>query len=370
MKRVLCLLCAAMLLLLCACGSDEAEISSTPSPSPEETVEPEPEVTPEPSPELSLDPAAETGPANPLTGLPTEEDISGQKPVAIMLNNIKAAMPQQGNSQADIIYEVLAEGGITRMLGIYQDISGLGLVGSIRSARLYYYELALGHDAIFVHAGGSPEFFEKRDAWGMTTVDGVRGYYSYASTGLFWRDRERIDGNYYAYEHSLLTSGEALTQVLSGTGLLGAHTEGYTYEMSFAADGTPSDGESALTVTVPFSNYKSTVFRYAEDDGLYSVEQYGEAYIDGNDGTQITVTNVLVLRTECTVVDDAGRITVDLSSGEGWFACGGKLIPITWEKGQRDEQLRYYTADGEPLTLGQGKSYVCIIPLNRDITAE
>lgn len=372
MKRTLCILCALLLLLLCACGSgdqpDPADTSTPPvtntpaQPSPSPVVGPANEPSPEPTPEVA--------PANPLTGLPMNEELVGQKPVAVMLNNIKAAMPQQGNSQADIIYEVLAEGGITRMLGIYQDISELGIVGSVRSARLYYLELALGHDAIFVHAGGSPEFYDNTEAWGLSTVDGVNGYYSYANTGLFWRDRERVDGNYYAYEHSLITSGEKLTQVLTDRGVLGQHRDGYTYEMTFAENGAPADGDAVNTITVPFSNYKSTLFRYDGESGLYHVEQYGEAYIDGNDGSQIAVTNVLILRTQCTVVDDAGRLTVDLSSGEGWFSCGGSIRPITWEKGGRNDQLRYYDEFGQPLTLGQGKSYVCIIPLSREIAVE
>ena len=364
MKRILCLLLASAMLVLTACGASIPAPTPPESPSPSPSADPvapasqEPVETPSPEPEL----------VNPLTGVETDADLSAQKPVAIMLNNLKQAMPQQGNSQADIIYEVLAEGGITRMLGVYQDVSDLGLVGSVRSARLYYYELALGHDAVYVHAGGSPEFYDIRGKWGLTTVDGVNGYYS--GCGLFWRDRDRIEGKHYAVEHSLLTSGEAITSTLTRTGLLSDHADGYRYEMSFTDDGTPAGGQSAATVTVPFSNYKTGVFRYHEDDGLYYAEQYGEAYIDGNDGSQVAVTNLLVLRTQCTVVDDKGRITVDLSSGEGWFACGGRIIPITWEKGGREEQLRYYTADGQPLTLGRGKSYVCIIPLTREITVE
>lgn len=371
MKRALSLLLAALLLFLTACGSNVPvpSPSETPdpsgSPAPSETVSPEPTET---LPTESLPPEPEF--VNPLTGVETDRDISGQKPVAIMLNNLKQAMPQQGNGQADIIYEVLAEGGITRMVGIYQDPSGLGLVGSIRSARLYYYELALGHDAVFIHAGGSPEFYDTRDQWGLSTVDGVNGYYASASVGMFWRDRERYGDTYYAYEHSLLSSGEAITTILGRRGVLGEHTEGYEYQMFFTDNGTPDGGQSALTVTVPYSNYKTGVFRYHEDDGLYYVEQYGTAYIDGNDDSQVAVTNLLVLRTQCTVVDDAGRLSVDLTSGEGWFACGGQIIPITWEKGGRDQQLRYYTADGQPLTLGRGKSYVCIIPLTREITVE
>ena len=371
MKRIICLLVAAMLLGLTACGSSETPPSPTPPPSDTAQVTPTPEPTPStPAPTEEVTPEPVSPWVNPLTGLPTETDISGQRPVAIMLNNIKAAMPQQGNSQADIIYEVLAEGGITRMLGIYQDISDLDVVGSIRSARLYYWELALGHDAVYVHAGGSPEFYNYKNTWGLSTVDGVNGYYSYASTNLFWRDRNRVDGTYYAYEHSLVTDGDRLTKILTAQGELGDHTEGYSYQMTFAPDGTPEDGQSAVTITAPFSTYKNTVFHFDEETGLYRAEQYGEAYIDGNDKSQIAVTNVLLLNTRCTVVDDAGRMNVDLSSGEGWFACGGKMIPITWEKGERDNQLRYYTTDGQPLTLGVGKSFVCILPLSRTPVAE
>lgn len=379
MKRILCLLFAVLMVMLCACKSGEQPTPSqsaapVPSPSASESASPAPSEEPEPSDEPAPSPSEETPVeltyTNPLTGLPMEQDTANQKPVAIMLNNIKAAMPQQGNSQADIIYEVLAEGGITRMVGIYHDISDLGIVGSVRSARLYYWDLALGHDAIFVHAGGSPEFDEYKASRDLPTVDGVHGYYSYATTGLFWRDRERIEGKYYAYEHSLITSGEKLTEILSARNEFGPHKDGYVYPITFTANGTPAGGQSATTVIAPFSNSKSTTFRYDKSTQLYLAEQYGGAMTDGNDGSQIAVTNVIVLKTSCTVVDDAGRMKVDLSSGEGWFACGGKMIPITWKKGAYDQPLRYYTADGDPLTLGQGKSYVCIIPLTRDVMAE
>lgn len=385
MKRLFCLFLAILTLALCACGSSPAQSDTPPAPaassqtpsvtppsSGSQTETPAPSVpdTPDVKPVPDPDPVP-AGPVNPLTGLPTEEALVNRKPVAIMLNNIKAAQPQQGNSQADIIYEVLAEGGITRMLGVYQDVSQLKVVGSVRSARLYYLELALGHDAVFVHAGGSPEFYEKSGEWKLTTVDGVNGYYGYASTGLFWRDKNRVAGKSFGYEHSMVTSGEKLSSILTKRDLLTDHADSYTYEMTFATDGTPADGKSAAAITVPFTvGGKTTVFRYDADTNIYKAEQYGGAYIDGNDDTQVSATNVLVLQTTCTVLDSEGRLKVDLSSGSGWYACGGKYIPITWEKGERSQQLRYFTADGQPLTLGQGKSYVCIIPTSCTPIAE
>lgn len=361
MKRIVCLCCALLLLLSAGCGAEKPDPSpsSTPPPvsAPPESQEPLP--TPTPAPAFY----------HPLTGLPCSEDLSGKKPAAVMLNNLKAALPQQGNGQADIIYEVLAEGGITRMLAVYQEPARLGLVGSVRSARQYYWELAQGHDAVYIHAGGSPEFYDTKDRLGLFTVDGVRGYYSGKDAGMFWRNRDRVAGHHYDYEHSLLTSGEAIADMQALQGLE-EHTAGYTYEAVFSDAAAPADGQRANTVTVPFSNYKTGVFRYDAANGVYLAEEYGEPYVDGNDGSQVAVANLLVLQAVCTVVDDAGRIDVDLSSGSGWFACGGKMIPIVWEKGGADQQLRYARADGSTLALGRGRSYVCIIPTSRTPAAE
>ena len=361
MKRLTCLFCALLLLLLPACGDTSGDPSASPSEPPVSTAPATPDPMPTPTPEPAF--------YHPLTGLPCENDLSGTRPVAIMLNNLREALPQQGNSQADIIYEVLAEGGITRMLAVYQEPGSLGLVGSVRSARQYYWEIAQGHDAVYIHAGASPEFYNTKSRLGLFTVDGVNGYYSSANAGMFWRDRERISGHRYAFEHSLLTSGEAITAMLAKEGKE-AHKESYLYEMVFTDDGTPVQGSAATTVTVPFSNYKTGVFHYDTASGLYQVEEYGEPYIDGNDGSQVAVTNLIVLQTSYVVLDDAGRVKVDLSSGQGFFACGGKIIPITWEKGDAENQLRYYDEDGSPLALGRGKTYVCITPASRTVMAE
>lgn len=321
------------------------------------------------------EPTAEsyTGPVNPLTGLPIGEEWVQARPIAVMLNNLVAAQPQLGQSQADILYEVLAEGGITRMLGVYQTVEGVGLIGSVRSARTYYLELALGHDAVYLHAGGSPDAYDKIKAWGVTALDCVNGPYEGSSPGsnLFWRDAQRVKQN--GKVHSVVTSGEVILEKFPGYSFRQSHEEGYVYPQRFAEDGTPAGGQSALTVKVPFSNYKHGLFQYDEDSGRYLVSQYQQAYVDGNDGSQVAVTNVLILKTDCHVIpgDDAGRLAVDLTSGgEGWYACGGKAIPITWSKADRNSPFVYRDGQGEVLTLGQGKSYVNIVPLECAVTIQ
>ena len=167
-----------------------------------------------------------------------------------------------------------------------------------------------------------------------------------------------------------MADGKAMVEKLTANGLLGPHSEGYEYEMSFTEDGTPQDGQTANTITVTYSNYKNTVFQYNQDKQVYLVEQYDSPFIDGNDGSQISTTNVLVLQTDYSTMDDGYYSDVSLTSGTGYFACGGKMIPINWEKGDHYNQLRYYTQDGKPLTLGVGKSFVCIVPTSRDVVAE
>lgn len=369
-KRIVPLLLILTLLFLSACDKQAGtppEEPSTPPPS----VSVPPVTEPEPAPEPEPEPGPYDGPVNPLTGLPIDGQWANARPMAVMINNLKKALPQQGNGGADIIYEVVAEGGITRMLGVYQTVEGVGVIGSVRSSRPYYIELALGHDAIYIHAGGSTDAYTDMSSWKVDHMDGVNGHYSDTSAGLFWRDRDRVEGHHYSSEHSLITAGKNILAVLEKSGFRLEHEENYVYDMTFAEDGTPEGGETAVTVTVPFSSYKTGVFRYDEESASYLVEEYGEPYIDGNSGEQIAVTNVLVLQTSIRNSGDSyGHMIVNLTGGDGWFACGGKAVPITWEKGDRSHQISYYLTDGTPLTLGQGKSYVNIISTSKTVTFE
>lgn len=363
MKRRLWALALALIILLAGCGKTggEPEPSVSPSPSLAPDVTVAPTESPSPSPAVS-------GSINPLTGLALPEGAdASQRPVAVMLNNIRKALPQQGNSQADIIYEALAEGGITRMLGVYQSMDGVGEVGSVRSSRPYYLELALGLDAIYLHAGGSEEAYADIVKWNVTALDCVR---TTEYNKIFWRDAGRLKNN--GYEHSVLTSGTAIMENFPNYDFRKEHETDFSLPYTFAEDGTPADGVTANVVRVPFSKGKTGVFTYDSETGKYLVEEYGQPLVDGNNGEQVAVTNVITIRTNCKTIDDYGRLRVDLSGydGDGWFACGGKMVEITWEKKDLNSAITYALTDGTPVALGQGKSYVNIIPLSNEVKAE
>ncbi len=350
-KRGLALILSALMLLsLPGCGAPPEEEAP-----PEDPPQTQPQAEPQPQEEPEME-----GPSgvNPLTGLPMEEEEEDLRPVAVIFNNIQAAQPQLGISQADVIYEVPAEGGITRMLGVFQSLKGVETLGSIRSARPYYIELALGHEALLVHAGGSQEAYRDLSSWGVDNMDGVRGG---SDAEIFWRDAERRKTK--GYEHSLVTSGQKISEYVQEH-FETIHGAEYTYPQTFVQDGTPAEGAAAEHFKLYYTGYKTGVFDYDPDTGKYLVSQYGEPYLDGNNGQQVSVTNVLILETSISQIpgDTEGRLRVSTTGdGKGTFFCGGKSVPILWSRTDRNHPFSYTLQDGTALSLGQGNSYVCLI---------
>jgi hypothetical protein len=294
------------------------------------------------------------------------ESLLGNRPLAMMHNNSHNpggrhhALPMYGIGQADIIYETLAEGSITRMLAFYTDFSDIPKIGAVRSTRSYFLELALAYDAVIVHSGGSPQSLRDVRTWGMDNIDSIRQPATH-----FWRDNSDRPG--VSSEHTLFTSGERLLDLYERFPRTTA-AEGFDYGLRFHDDLTVS-GNSAVSVRVPFIDRKSTYFTFNEEDGLYYVSQYGSAFVDGLTGEQVAITNLLIKQTSIGVIpgDDAGRRAIDLQSGgPGYYAAGGQVIPITWSREAHDAPFRYSDAEGNPLELRPGRIYVCVIPHNRE----
>lgn len=371
MKKTIALLLAfAMLFSLAACGnstpsneaSEEISVAEQTS-APTAAPSPSPTKTPEPT----EDSASELEPAgplytNPLTGEATETDISANRPFAAMLNTIEQALPQSSCGMADMLVEMPEEGGITRVMALYQNLEDIGNIGTIRSTREYYLYLAMGLDAIMLHAGCSTTATELLEETGYDTLD----FMSYG--GLYWRDSYRMEN--VGTEHSLYTSSENVLNYLNEhPNFRSLHEEGFSYPFTFAEDGTPRNGESAVDINVSFSGYKQTRFVYDKAAGVYNVFAYGDPYMDDSTDTQVTVTNVIVIPTKQTTIEE-GLQRFDLTSGTGYYACGGKYVPIQWEKGDTFDSLRFSNADGTPLELGVGRSYICILDTSRTIDVQ
>ncbi len=337
------------------------------SPSPELSATPSaasPSPSPKPSEEPSPSPSVYDGPVNPLSGLPADGSIVNSRPYAVMINDSAAAQPQLGVSQADIIYEIVVEGGITRMMALFQDVSDVGDIGSVRSARPYFVRIALGYDSVYIHAGGSSDAYSVMKSTQILHYDGVNG----SRQDIFFRDAERRQE--LGYEHSLLTSGGLIAEYIPQYGPRLEHPDGFDCGLSFSPDAAPTDGTPAQNIKVYLSSSKTTSFAYSEDDGVYYLNQFGKAYTDGNDGTQLAAANVLVLRTAVGMVsgDSEGRMSVETTgSGTGLFFCGGYSEPITWSRASVTEPYTYTAADGSALALCPGMTYICIISKDSDV---
>ena len=364
MKRI-SIVILLILMIFSGCSSNPAE---TEEPSERPTVSPvAPPVatTTRPSPTPTPEPTSEPF-RNPLNGAPLEEDISMQRPYAVMINNVSPALPHCGVSAADIIYEVLAEGGVTRMMVVFSDLSEAGVLGSIRSVRPYYLEIARSYDAIVIHAGGSVPFsYDKiRDA-GMDTIDGVNGRYGEGTA--FYRDVNRMA---YGTEHSLFTTSDLMAEY---TGILEYRTEHedeIDYGLTFSEEETSAEkGSDAANIQIRFAGYKTSDFLYNEDEGVYYMTQYSQKYIDGNTQQAVDFTNVMVIAASTAPTgDEYARIDVSLSgSGDGYFANGGKIVPIKWQRAGDGATFTYTTTDGKPLVSGVGRTFIAVIP-NEDLS--
>ncbi len=353
MKKIIPLL-LVLLMLLPACSPKLHGNSEPPS---VEANRP----TPEPTPEATPEPIR-----NPLSGETIDKDISSMRPYAVMINNIAVAQPHCGVSGADVIYEVLAEADITRMLAIYSDVAGVGNIGSMRSARPYYLELALSYDAIYVHAGGSEQAYSDISSKGVNNIDGVRGQYG---SEIFYRDKSRQQ---YGIEHSLFTTSEKLLEYTPKLGYRTEHDGTFDYGMLFTDKVTMGDSAAtASTVNVSFGGLKNTDFTFHPDTGFYTGFQHGKDYIDGNTGEAVQFKNLLVLYADTKIIDDYGRRSVDLNgTGTGHFVNGGLTIPIRWSHAGTGESFIYSREDGSELELGVGKTYIAIVPTESTITIQ
>ncbi|MDR2530921.1 MAG: DUF3048 domain-containing protein [Oscillospiraceae bacterium] len=340
-------------------GAPTADVTASPSPAPTESPSPSPTPSPTPTPY--------DGSVNPLTGLPTDETAAKLRPAAVMINNIKEALPMSGLASADLIFETLAEGGVTRLLAVFQNPANAEAVGSVRSARHYFIDLAQGLDAVYVHAGGSPQAYTELQNRKVDHMDGVTTVYDF-----FYRDKNRSS---YAMEHRLFLNGAKLAEYLdASTKIRRTHADNYADPLTFADDGTPKVGTAIASISVTYSAYKTGVFTYDAATSTFLVSEYGKPMTDGASSKQLAVTNVVILKTNISKIagDAYGRLNVTLTGeGEGWYACGGVYTEITWSKKSATAPFIFtYKATGEPVHFGRGVSYINIVPKTEKVVFE
>ncbi len=299
-----------------------------------------------------------TGNINPLTGEANyPEELLKNRPVLISVENHKDARPQWGITDADIVWEMEAEGGITRMLLMFADASRIpDQVGPTRSARHYFVELVEGFDAIFVHFGGSPQAYTQLDNRGTDHIDGM------TDSGAFARDNSRNVSS----EHRAYTTGEKVMNAIENKGFRTEADDDYLNPFKFNATAKKLADGDCNSMVVAFSSYATYTYNYSAEDNLYYSTLNGNSFKD-SDGNQQSFTNLLICYADKSSLGDAkGRISFDLSEGEGVYVSNGTYQKITWEKGDYSDMMKFYDADGKELALNAGRTYIGIVASSQE----
>ena len=298
---------------------------------------------------------------NPLTGLKSTVEMASKRPVSIMINNLKQSLPQEGISNADVMYECLVEGGTTRLMMLVTNYEALGTIGSVRSARDYYIDLAQNHDAIFIHAGGSPLAYDNIQGRRINNLDGVNMYVP----SMFYRDAERRKT--MAMEHTLMTSGTGIVSGIDYTKYRTTIKDDFTSPFNFVDYGTErklTGNNFARHLIIPYNSAQFPQYIYQPNTNTYLRYQYnGIAHIDGVTNTQLEFTNVILLVCEHGDLNDAkGRIGIHMTgTGTAYYVYGGKYEKLKWSKDTRDSQIVLTNLDGTPLIMNCGKTAVNVI---------
>lgn len=300
----------------------------------------------------------------------TQEEVVVQKPktlsgdsrpIAVMIDNNINAMPQAGLLEADIIYEIIVEGGESRLMLILQD-KDLDKIGPIRSARHYFLDYALENDAIYVHYGWSPQAQSDITSLGVDNINGI-----YESEDSFWR----VDDKYAP--HNAVTSTKNILEI--------ADRKGYRVEkekenvLNYVVDEVNlEDGEIANTVTIPYSSGNVVKYEYDEDLKEYVRYSRGEKQVDWDTEKTVTTKNIIIEKARNTTLNDGsgkGRQTLDnIKELDGYYITNGKAIKITCDKTTRSGQTVYKDLDGNEIDVNDGKTFIQICPIDAEITIE
>lgn len=362
MKRLIALM-LTLTLLLCGCGAKgEPAVTEAPVAVPETTAAP----TAEPTTEPTTVPTTEPAPVyvNPLNGEILDAPFTGRI-FANTVSNLADNIPHVGVVKADMLIECYVNmDSVVRCLALFTDIDSVDAIGSTRSTRPMFNAIAQHYDLILSHAGGSDQALKDAKDRGVENFN--IDAWAVASTGASYRDKERKG----AYENTLYGIGSGIKAYAEAQGY--PMTLERDYGFSFTDDGTPAEGVEAkdISITLTYKKAKKeTRMVYDESTGKYAFNQYGQVMTDLKTEEVEAFRNVIVMYADITTTG-IYHIADFSAGGTGYFACGGKLIPITWSCAGDKEPFRFFTESGEPLELGRGNTYMAICTPESPVVCE
>jgi len=285
---------------------------------------------------------------SPFTGLGID-DIYYKRAVAVSIENSPAARPQSGLDQAEIIYEFMLEGGITRFLAIFWP-KVPEKMGPIRSARPALIETSQFYDALFIHAGASPRGFA------LLAVNDILHLDQLYKSQYFWRSSKRLA------PHNLYSGREPLKDYLENLS-----EKEYQEQFDFLTASIMSDFEKAENITIDYWGSYSVIYEYDSLDNNYLrfLNDKKNPHLVESD-EQLKAKNIIVQHVKTSTIDDVGRQEIDLKSGgEMHLFRDGIVIKGKWER--RNGRIVYLNSSGDEIEINPGQTWIQVVPNGTDI---
>jgi hypothetical protein len=289
------------------------------------------------------------------------DEESTSRAIAVSINNHHSAWPHSGLQDAFLCYELIAEGGITRILAFYKD-SDVSKIGSVRSVRHYFLDYVLENDAIIVHYGFSPQ--AKKDIKELK-IDNINGIYDSKS---FYRDKSLNR----KLEHTAFTDMDRINTAIIKNKY---RTTSDVQLLDYSSDEVKMDDESKINankITINYSNYQTTSYEYDVENKNYKLIMNNKIQYDLVTKKEYTVKNIITYQLKNTSLNDSkGRQDLqNIGEGFGYYITNGQAIKIKWIKDSRNSQTRYYKLDGTKLIVNDGNTWIHIQPKNKLLKIE
>lgn len=284
---------------------------------------------------------------SPLTGAQVSDLAATKQAVtAIMIENSPDARPQSGLKNSGVVFEAIAEGGITRFLALYQEQKPQ-LVGPVRSVRMYYVDWLAAFNASVAHVGGSAAALKEVRSSNYRDID------QFFNASTYWRATDR-----YA-PHNVYTSFERIDALNKQKGYTTSDFTGFTRKDSKAIE-APNATNISVHISGPL--YDST-YTYNATTNTYDRSQAGAPHLDREDG-QISPRVVIVMNTtEQRVLEDGWREQINtIGTGEAHIFQDGTVQKVTWKKPSKGEQITFTDDNGKDVPLARGQTWLTAIP--------
>jgi len=282
---------------------------------------------------------------SPLTGMLVDsETITKQAVTGVMIENSPEARPQSGLKDSGVVFEAIAEGGITRFLALYQEQKPQ-LIGPVRSVRIYYVDWLAAFDASIAHVGGSTEALNEVQNGNYRNID-----QSY-NANYYWRSSDR-----YA-PHNVYTSFEKLDALNTANSYTTSTYTGFT-----RVDGKTADILDATNISITMSSFLfNSKFAYDSATNTYARSQAGEPHLDRESG-QITPSVVIAMHVDESTLSDGHQRIETIGSGSATIFQNGTAINATWSKASKTEQIKFTDIVGADIPLIRGQTWIVAVP--------